>query len=146
MWGILWYFRLGMAKLRQDFLNISWEREFYPSFTVIIHLRVIPPKLVTHQSIFITYHCDIIFSSLSTCRLSVYLKPKSSTIKVQLIGFHMCFQYPGVCVASMYSCFSVLPLTGHLLICPLLGYRTSLFLSQNEAIRRLQCTILNYVF
>ena len=38
MWGVLWSFWLGMAKSRQDFLNISWEREFYPSFTIIITL------------------------------------------------------------------------------------------------------------
>ena len=39
MWGVLWYFWVGMAKSRQYFLNISWEREFYPSFTVIIPLE-----------------------------------------------------------------------------------------------------------
>ena len=39
MWGVLRSFWLGMAKSREDFLDISWEREFYPSFSVVIPLE-----------------------------------------------------------------------------------------------------------
>ena len=39
MWGVLRYFWLEMAKSCEDFLNISWDREFYPSFTVVIPIE-----------------------------------------------------------------------------------------------------------